>query len=259
MKPGEAAVGKSTDGEMTTSKRNLLILLAGLSAIAWGWQRFGVRREQLTFSPIRGLDGWRVGVAGGLSQSQGSATSAVFLGLGEESVSPLPESDLCAALYGEGSSPAVAVFTDFFCPNCRVLEARLEARLATLPGVRLVWHQLPLLGPSSERAAQAAAAAELQGGYDAFRRRLITAPFRPTASFFGETAEAVGLDGNRLIADMEGSEVARRLLTSRRAAETLGIYGTPAFAVGKTLVMGAVQSDTLDQLLAGEAGRTAIC
>ncbi len=244
---------------MATSRRNLLFGVAGLAAIAWGWQRFGVRRERLAFSPINGLDGWRRAEAGGLSLGRGSATSSVFLGIGEEGVPPLPASALCAALYQSAASPVIAVFTDFFCPNCRILEARLEARLADAPDISLVWHQLPLLGPSSVRAARAAAAAGLQGGYDAFRRRLITAPFRPTVNFFGETAEAVGLNGNQLIADMDGPEVAGRLLASHRAAETLGIYGTPAFAIGRTLVMGAVQGDTLDQLLAEVAESPVTC
>ena len=46
-----------------------------------------------------------------------------------------------------------------------------------------------------------------------------------------------------------GEEVARRLLNSRRAAETLGLFGTPGLTWGKTLVIGAIDRATLDEVL----------
>ena len=154
-------------------------------------------------------------------------------------------SELCPSLYGSHSG-TIAVFTDFFCPNCR----RLEAMLAAYdPKLTLVWHQLPLLGPNSTLVARAMLAADLQGAHDSYHSRLLVQPVRPSANFLADVAASLGLDRAQFLEDMNGEEVARRLLNSRRAAETLGLFGTPGLTWGKTLVIGAINKATLADIL----------
>ena len=133
-----------------TSRRNLFLGLGGLAAVAVGWQVFGARTRVLEFSPIQGLEGWRQAQAGGITAPGGSATSAVLVGIDDEDITPLSPTGLCPALFQnrEGGVP-VAVFSDFFCPNCRELDARLAKRT----DIAITWHQLPLLGPSSKLVA----------------------------------------------------------------------------------------------------------
>ena len=111
---------------------------------------------------------------------------------------------------------------------------------------------MPLLGPASEIAAKAAVAADLQGQYAGFIEALARGGFRPSAAHMARVAETIGLDGPRLARDMEGKEVADRLMMSRRAAATLGIYGTPGMTIDRTLVIGEVSMDALDRLIALE-------
>ena len=234
--------------ESRTSRRGLILGLGGLIAIAWGWQRFGIGIRKANYSPIPGLPGWQQVVSRAVS-GQGNATSAVFLGLGDEpEVATLAAADLCRTLYrNRGSGPPVAFFTDVNCPNCRLLLARLAGR-----ELSITWHQLPLLGPASELGARALEAALMQPNGEAFVMRLHSQSLRPSPEWLARLAGETGLDPNRLLADMQSPQVLNRLAKSRAAAATLGIWGTPGLAVGRTLVMGAVDGDILDQVIASE-------
>jgi len=227
------------------------MLGGGLFILAAAWQRFGVVGPRLDFEPIRGAPGWQSAVAGGFS---GSASDAVFMGLdqaaGLEPTPSLPARRLDDVLFGpvlDGHAP-VAVFSDFFCPFCRGLTVRMAARDQTRMHLR--WHELPLLGPSSVIAAKAGVAADLQGKYAPFQRALVQASFRPTARHMGSVAASAGLDGARLMADMGGAAVAERLMESEAAAKRLGIFATPGLVIGRKVVLGELDEDAIDRLIA---------
>ena len=239
------------------TRRDLLIGVAALGGIAWGWQRFGPGARLSAPVPITGLPGWQRIDTTSLSTRGGNATSAAFIGIddGSDPTSPLPADQLCPTLFKATTPPQLplAVFSDFFCPYCRRLTARLADRAADPgAGFALNWHELPLLGPASEIAAKAAIAADLQGGYAAYQARLMATPFRPTLDFFATTAADTGLNPGRLMLDMDGQAVAQRLGQSRAAANRLGVYGTPGLVVGRTLVMGEIDDNALTRLIEDE-------
>jgi protein-disulfide isomerase len=207
--------------------------------------------DGFVFAEVPGLPGFR--------RLDGGAVSAPlrdpFAGLrapgDQPPPQPLPAEALCRALFGSAPLPPgtvpVASFSDYYCPYCRDLTVRLAARED--PGLRVAWHELPLLGEASEAAARAALAADLQGAYAALQARLMRARFQPTDAYLAEVGRSLGLDVPRLLADARGEEVDRLLDTSARAAATLGIGATPALVVGRTLVTGAITDDRLERLI----------
>lgn len=220
--------------------------LGGLVAVAAGWQAFGVREGRLSFVPLPGVEGWQLAETSAITAAGGSAAGAVLAGIGETRVAPLAVSDLCDALYqSDATRVPVAVFSDFFCPNCRTLDARLARR----SDLAITWHQLPLLGPSSEAMAAVLMAADAQGGYVAMRDALLTRPFRPGPRMYREAVSDAGLDPDRLLADIESTDVRKRLVQTAAAAERLAVWGTPAFTIGRTLVMGSVSEAQIDRLV----------
>ncbi len=250
-------MASDTDERPRTSRRNLVIGALTLGAVAGGWQLWANRPREFEFLPIEGLPGWRLLEFGGVSGPTAGVAGAAFLGLGdgEAPAEPLPASRLCATLFKpkEGKVP-VASFSDFYCPYCRTQIPRLAERARLLDAsIAINWHELPLLGPTSELSARAAVAADLQGGYPEFQARLFASSFRPTTIYLAEAASAAGLGPGQILLDMEGQVVASRLGRSRAAARTLGIYGTPALVVGRTLVMGKISDGDLDRLIAIEA------
>ncbi|MDA8585066.1 DsbA family protein [Rhodobacteraceae bacterium] len=234
--------------ETKTSRRGLFKVVGGLVAVAAGWQWVLNRPETLSFEPIKGLPEWRQVAFEGVTLPGGDPSAAVFLGIGDEERGTWPADQLCPALYPNPTDKLpVAVFTDVNCPNCRSLELKLDQRSDRLA---LTWIDLPLLGPTSEIAARAAIAASLQPGGDAFRARaqsrLRGNNLHPSVL---EAAAIAGLDPDQLQTDFKGPKVSEILRRNHAMANTLGVWGTPAMAIGKTMIMGDLSRDTLDQLI----------
>jgi predicted DsbA family dithiol-disulfide isomerase len=64
-----------------------------------------------------------------------------------------------------------------------------------------------------------------------------------------KVASSVGLDVERLKADMAAPEIDRALKANIKLAEALDIRGTPGFVIGDEIVPGAVGLETLKQLI----------
>jgi len=211
---------------------------AGLRALPDLWQ------PELEYELLARPAGFRR-VAGGPS----SSAYDPFFGMAKQedpadlATEQAVRDDLCGALYG-GLDPApgavpVALFSDYYCPYCRVLTktlARIEAE--SRGGIAVAWHELPLLGEGSDLAARAALAAKRQGAYPAFQERLMKSAFRPTDAYLADMAAAIAVDLDRLRADMTGPAVTEDLRTSSALARVFGFVGTPAMVIGRTVVQG---------------------
>ena len=119
--------------------------------------------------------------------------------------------------------------------------------------MRIAWHEWPLLGPVSEVAAKAALAAKRQGAYPAFHDALMRGAFVPTPAFLQALAGRIGIDPQRMLADMESAGVAREIAETRALADLFGFFGTPSMVVGRTLVTGEIGDAALRALIAREA------
>ena len=65
-----------------------------------------------------------------------------------------------------------------------------------------------------------------------------------------KTRQNVAGDVDRLEEDMKSKEIQEMILKNHELARELGLKGTPAFAIGDTLVPGLVDLQTLKQLVA---------
>src|SRR5690606_957408 len=145
---------------------------------------------------------------------------------------------------------------DYRCPYCKRALPALEALLVRDPQVRVIFKELPILGPESVYAARAALAAHRQGRYVEFHRRLMAAPAVNEATVKA-IAGQLKLDFARLQADMRHPEVEQAIQRTFRLAEALEINGTPAFVVGSRIIPGAVDGETLIAYVAQERQQAA--
>ena len=162
--------------------------------------------------------------------------------------------NVCDALYGElelGSEMVpVASFSDYYCPFCRIQTKRLAAITNAMPNeVAVAWHELPLLGDSSNLAAKAALAAKRQGAYVAFHERLMKTPFQATPEYLSRLADDLEVDEDRLVADMESTEVVRELENSSALASVFAFVGTPALVIGRTVVQGQISDKMVGKII----------
>lgn len=135
----------------------------------------------------------------------------------------------------------VVEFYDTRCPYCRRLRPTVDALVKADPRVRVVFKDMPILGPASLLESRALLAAQRQGGYVRLQQALMTAPPDATdATLRAATAQA-GLDWPRLQQDMQDPAITARLDANIALAQHLGIEGTPALVIGNQLIPGAVE------------------
>lgn len=220
---------------------------------------------ELAFRDRPGVAGFRtLAATGDASAGRGLGVLLGLTGEEAEGAAEPGRAALCRDLWAapdvpargpEDARPRLAVFSDANCPYCRVLDGILADLAAERPDLRVVHHEWPVLGAPSRLAARAALAAGAQGAFRPVQRRLLESRFLATPAYLEAVAEEEGLDPARLIADLEAPFVERALAATARAAEALGLRGTPVVVAGGTVAEGAVDRATLEALLAAEAAR----
>ena len=144
----------------------------------------------------------------------------------------------------------VVEFFDVRCPYCRKMLPVVAELLRSDPKIRLVYKDIPILGPSSTLGARALLAAQRQGGYLKLRDAVMTGTPNITEDSLRETVKRVGLDWDRLQHDMSDPAIQARLDANLKLAQTLGIDGTPVYIVGSKLLPGAVDLAELQSAIA---------
>jgi protein-disulfide isomerase len=117
--------------------------------------------------------------------------------------------------------------------------------LARDRGVRVVFKDLPILGPASVLGSKALLAAQKQGGYEKLREAIMSAPPETTEAMIQSAAQQLGLNWPRLQRDMTDPAIQKRIDANLKLARSIGIEGTPALIIGGELIPGAVDGDEL--------------
>lgn len=144
----------------------------------------------------------------------------------------------------------IVEFFDVRCSYCRKLEPEMVRFLAGDKGVRLVYKDLPILGPASTLGSKALLAAQRQNAYEKFRDAVMKLPPDITLASLEGVAKKLGLDWGRMSKDMEDPAIRAQLDANLALAHTLNIQGTPALVVGEEMVPGAVDAEALKRLVA---------
>jgi protein-disulfide isomerase len=140
-------------------------------------------------------------------------------------------------------------FFDYNCPYCRQMTPIMAQAEAADPELRIVYKELPILGPDSTFAAKAALAAHRQGGYVKFHRALYEVKGRVTEAVVLKVAAEAGLDVTRLKTDMQSPDIQSSIDRNLQLAQALNINGTPGFIAGKQILTGATDLATLKQVI----------
>jgi hypothetical protein len=235
-------------------RRRDAIVIGGAMAVAVAIPPL-LRRlpSDFEFEPLPGFDGFR-------RVTSGAVTGGIdpFFGLDDRLPTPAdpeppPPRDPCLALFGpEGWSDdrvPIALFTDINCTLCKGLERELRTLAASGAPIRLIWHEMPLLGEGSMRAARAILAARFQGHEEAARQYLNTHSFPPGPTGFQRMAAALDVDAKLLEREASSRRVLATLAGSLNLGMRLGLPGTPGTVIGRTLVIGAIKPADLRALI----------
>ena len=141
-------------------------------------------------------------------------------------------------------------FFDYNCPYCRKMAPVLIEAEKADPQLRIVFKEFPILGPGSEFAARAALASQRQGRYEAFHHALMATNEKVNDESVMTAAAQVGLDVERLKADMQDPSIQMAIDRNMALAAALRINGTPGFIVGDQILRGATELTVLQGMIA---------
>ena len=143
----------------------------------------------------------------------------------------------------------VVEFFDYNCPFCRRAMPEVQGLLDGDKNVRLVYREWPILGEGSVFAARAALASREQGKYEEFHWALMGMQERAEEDSIMRIAAEIGLDVEKLRADMDAPEIEEHIATSNRLSQGLGFNRTPSFVIGDNLVPGIIEEEELRSLV----------
>ncbi|WP_299672640.1 DsbA family protein [uncultured Roseobacter sp.] len=238
-------------------RRRDALILGGAVAVALALPPILRRRSAaFDFTDMPTLPGFRRlergALSGGVDLFAGLQTTE------EEAASArLPEA-LCPLIFPQSVAPGhlpVAVFSDYFCPYCAVLDRRLAEIEASGAAISLVFHELPLLGERSVQAARLALAASAQADHKEVHLAMMQSVLRPGPAGLRDVAARHGLDPAQLARDVASAEMDERVNDALALGRALGIPGTPGLVVGRTVVVGALPEEDLVRLIELEQAR----
>ena len=135
-------------------------------------------------------------------------------------------------------------FFDYSCGYCRQSNPDIERLLSEDKGLRVVYRELPILGPDSVAAARVSLAASKAGKFNQYHDALYAAG-RPGPDTIAIAARAAGVPAQPANDPAQEAE----LQANMGLASQLGATGTPLFVVGDRVINSAVGYDGLKEAI----------
>ena len=135
-------------------------------------------------------------------------------------------------------------FFDYACPYCKASNPAVDRLLQEDKDLKVVYRELPILGPDSVTAARLSLEASKLGRFAKFHDTLWAAG-HPAPDTIAVAAQAAGIapkpDGD--------PQIEAEIKRNYALAGQLGATGTPVFVIGDRVLNGAVGYDTLKQAI----------
>lgn len=168
------------------------------------------------------------------------------------------ETPFAGAWAGAKDGDVVLVeFFDFNCPFCRQSSADVDRLLKTDPRLKVVFRDMPVLGPDSEHFAMASLSAAQQGKY----RRFYDAVFKGQGALSQErlirAVRQAGLDEGKVANDLQSKALREEIEKNLSLGRALGLTGTPSYVIGNRILSGAVGYDELRAAIEEARGKGA--
>jgi protein-disulfide isomerase len=142
-------------------------------------------------------------------------------------------------------------FFDYACPYCKASNPHIDRLLREDKGLRVVYRELPILGPESVTSARLSLEASKLGRFAQFHDTLWEAG-RPAPETNAQAAQAAGIAPQPRQDPLIEAELKRNV----QLAGQLGATGTPLFVVGDKVMNGAVGYDTLKDAIASARAKS---
>jgi len=141
-------------------------------------------------------------------------------------------------------------FFDFNCSFCRQSAKDVDRLLAEDKRLKVVFRDMPVLGPDSERFAMVSLSAAQQGRYRAFYNSVFAGQGALSQERLIRDVRAARLDESRVARDLNDKALRGEVEKNLGLGRALGLTGTPSYVVGNRILAGAVGYEELKQAVA---------
>jgi protein-disulfide isomerase len=142
-------------------------------------------------------------------------------------------------------------FFDYACPYCKASNPTVDRLLQEDKGLRVVYRELPILGPDSVTAARLSLQASQQGRFAQYHDAQWAAG-RPAPETLAAASQAAGIPPTPKTDPVIEGELKKNFELAGR----LGATGTPLFVIGDRVMNGAVGYDMLKQAIAAARAKS---
>ena len=145
----------------------------------------------------------------------------------------------------------IVEYFDYNCPYCKKLVPTFQALLAQDQKIAIVYKDWPIFGGVSVYAAKSALAAQWQGKYLVAHDALISGPRLTQESQVDAALQRAGVNLDKLKKDQisRAKDIDALLSRNDSEARALSLKGTPGIVVGRQLLPGVADLNTLQQIV----------
>lgn len=144
----------------------------------------------------------------------------------------------------------IVEFFDYNCGYCRRALEELQTVINDDPNVRVIFIDMPILGPDSMEAAKWSLAAAEQGKYFEFHTAVMEHNGPATTEVLEGIAKDLDLDLKKLEKAKDSTEIQRTLDGNILQARDVGISGTPGFIFAGQVFPGFMPAERIKEVIA---------
>jgi protein-disulfide isomerase len=144
----------------------------------------------------------------------------------------------------------IVEFFDYNCGYCRKALTEIEKLLKDDNKVKIVFIDMPILGPPSAEAAKWSLAATKQDKYFEYHKEIMNHSGPKDDENLKKLAEKIGLDVKKLEKDKDSADVQKMISSNLEMARGLGIQGTPGFIVETEVARGFITAGQMQKMIA---------
>ena len=133
--------------------------------------------------------------------------------------------------------------------NCKSVLPTLLNVVKNDKNTKLIFKEFPILSETSLEAALYALAAQKQNLYFEFHTRIMEYRGRLNNDIFIKVANDIGLDIEKLNNDLDDKNIRMAIEKNRLIAKGFNINGTPTLIIGDKIIPGAINEQTLNELI----------
>lgn len=152
-----------------------------------------------------------------------------------------------------GNKDGDITLVEFFDYNCGYCHRALEEVIAVVgkdKKLKVVFFDMPILGPSSLEVAKWSLAAHNQGKYFEFHKAAMSYGGQKDDAAMEKISKNLGLDIEKMKEDKNSKVIADTLQKNIEQAQSLNIRGTPGFVIGGKIYPGYMPAENILEIIA---------